>query len=639
MKTYAPLLMVPLCMTPLVHAQSIEVMQIEGRLDETLSLKQAENGVAMVTIGREQIDQAGTADLNGILQQFVPELTALSKNGRYDYASYSLQGSRSQDILWLIDGIRINNRLFGGGYLDSISTAMIDRIEVLQAGQGVMYGTDALAGVVNIITRSYKGTDEGQIGVGIDTLGSTQLHGYASSLVGEVELTVFGASDQSDGYSPWKDSDYHWTATDRERGYDVQNLGAKIAWDNSNTQISVMAQYNQADLDYMRSYYNVETQNRREQTLLTLSIDSQLTDTTQAIIKAYHHSWDTDYFRLYQYEDGSIDLRNNNDYWGFEDTGVKAWFEGNAGQHLWSLGAEYQQYKGSDVTMGFETDTERVTDVFGQFKPRFESIPHLNSAVGLRYSTISDGEDALIGELSAKYTINNAWKLRLSGGNSFRLPTAENLYATENTMGNRDLTPEKGQNINTGFQYTNDDISIDTNFYWRSITDLIGSSQTADGQWQYVNVDKEVNTLGLGSSIDWSINQQLSTQLSATYNEINDKNDEQTLLNIPEVTANWHLAFDHSKYDYGIWSHVSYIGNMEAYDIEYGNYALVDIGIYYNFGNQEQHRLQLKIENLFDTDTKTGVTLPYSDAPADYTDAIFTYGIERNAQLSYQYNF
>jgi outer membrane cobalamin receptor len=464
MKTFAPLLLLPLCATALVNAQPMEIIEIEGRIDETLSLKQAENGVAMVTIGREQIDQAGTADLNGILQQFVPELTAISKNGRYDYASYSLQGSRSQDILWLIDGIRINNLLFGGGYLDSISTAMIDRIEVLQAGQGVMYGTDALAGVVNIITRSYKGTDEGQIGVGIDTLGSTQLHGYASSQVGEIELTVFGASDQSDGYSPWKDSDYHWTATDRERGYDVQNLGAKVGWKTNDTAVSLMAQYNQADLDYMRSYFNVETQNRREQTLLTLSVDSQLTDTTQAIVKAYHHRWDTDYFRLYQYEDGSIDLRNNNDYWGFEDTGVKAWFEGSAGQHFWSLGAEYQQYKGSDVTMGFETDTERVTDVFGQFKPRFESTPQLKSAVGVRYSTISDGEDALVGELSAKYAINSDWKLLLSGGNSFRLPTAEHLYATEDTMGNRDLTPEKGQNINTGFQYSNDDIRIDTNF-------------------------------------------------------------------------------------------------------------------------------------------------------------------------------
>lgn len=623
----------------IAYADPIEVIVIEGRLDETLSLKQAQNGISMVSINRDQIDQAGTSDLNSILQQYVPELTVIAKNGRYDYATYSLQGSRPEDILWLVDGIRINNRLFGGGYLDTISTAMIEHIEVLKAGQGVMYGTDAVAGVINIITRSYQGRDEGELSVGIDSLGSTQFNGYASNLIGDVAVTVFGASDQSSGFSPWRDSDYHWTATDRERGYDVQNVGAKLAWQNDATSITMMAQYNQADLDYLRPYFNVETQNKRKQTLLTLSVDSALNNTTQALVKAYYHNWDTDYFRLYQMNDGSLDLKNNNSYWGFSDTGVKGWLEGHLNQHLWTLGVEYQQYKGRDEVINFSTDTEQVIDVFGQFKPRFNALPTLNSTVGFRYSTINNGESALIGEASARYELNNQWQLSINGGNSFRLPTAEQLYATEDSMGNRELKPEKGTNINAGVQFTHSNIQINTNLFWRQVNHLIGSAKDANDQWNYVNVDKQVNTQGIGTSADWNINQQLSSQFGISYTDINDQNNAQTLLNIPNITANWHLAFDHSQLNYGLWSNVIYIGSMEAYDINYGKYALIDIGGYYIFGHQQQHKLQLKIENIMNTAAETGVFKPGSDAPADYQNPVTNISIPRNAQLSYSYYF
>uniref|UniRef100_UPI0013D8E04E TonB-dependent receptor plug domain-containing protein n=2 Tax=Pseudomonadota TaxID=1224 RepID=UPI0013D8E04E len=69
-----------------------------------------------------------------------PGLSITPKNGPFDYVDISLQGSRTGDVLWLVDGVRINNRLYAGTPpLDTLPSAMVDRIEVLEGGQALFY--------------------------------------------------------------------------------------------------------------------------------------------------------------------------------------------------------------------------------------------------------------------------------------------------------------------------------------------------------------------------------------------------------------------------------------------------------------------------------------------------------------------
>ena len=78
------------------------------------------------------------------------------KSGPFDYVTASLQGSRTNEILWLVDGVRISNRLYNGTTpLDTIPAHMVERIEVLEGGQGLFYGTQAVAGVVNVVTKAF----------------------------------------------------------------------------------------------------------------------------------------------------------------------------------------------------------------------------------------------------------------------------------------------------------------------------------------------------------------------------------------------------------------------------------------------------------------------------------------------------
>lgn len=620
--------------------EQIETINIVGVREQALAFEQEQVGVELVTIGREAIERAGTSDLNGILQQSIPGLTVIPKNGRYDYATYSMQGSCSQDILWLIDGIRINNRLFNGGYLDTISTAMIERIEVLKAGQSVMFGTTALAGVVNIVTRSYKGADAGQVSAGIDTLGSTQLSGYHSALIGDTEVTVFGASDRSDGYQPWEDEDIHWTATDRERGYDVQNLGVKVAQEWHKTRAQLMAQYNVADLDYLRPYYNVETQNRRDQLLVTLQLEHQINDEHQLEFKGYYHNWDTDYFRVYQYEDGSTKVVNDNDPWWFEDYGAKVTVHSQLGMHHFNYGIEHQRYYGEDAVMKFESNTEQVNDVFAQYQPQLAALPDTKLSLGGRYTQVKDGESGSALEFSARHMVNDTWGINVAAGTSFGLPSAEQLYASadDGIYGNRDLTPETGININTGLDYSRSDVQWQVNLFWREISDIIGVG-TKDGKDQYVNLDKEVVTLGVDLHLFWMLTDSVSVDVATTYSDIENENGDEALLNVPDVSANIRVDYQPNNRPWELWLQSSYVGSMTAYDKGYGEYTLMDLGASYRFGPQENHRINLKLENAFDTDAVTGIFRPGSDAPADYRDTIDTLGSPRNLQISYIFDF
>jgi vitamin B12 transporter len=55
-----------------------------------------------------------------------------------------------RDVLWLVDGVRINNRIFNDTSPDALPANMIERIEVLKGGESLFYGTQGVAGAINI---------------------------------------------------------------------------------------------------------------------------------------------------------------------------------------------------------------------------------------------------------------------------------------------------------------------------------------------------------------------------------------------------------------------------------------------------------------------------------------------------------
>src|SRR5580698_4607097 len=113
------------------------------KLEEELPQILESQGIHVDTITAAQIAHGGYVDVATALQYLAPGLFISPKNGPFDYVKVSLQGSRTEDVLWLVDGVRMNNRLYGGTTpLDTLPASIVDRIEILQGGQALYYGTE-----------------------------------------------------------------------------------------------------------------------------------------------------------------------------------------------------------------------------------------------------------------------------------------------------------------------------------------------------------------------------------------------------------------------------------------------------------------------------------------------------------------
>lgn len=87
---------------------------VTGRsVEETLPQEVARYGSDLYQLTEQNIDDRGAVDVAAALRT-VPGLYVMPRNGPFSYVDVSLQGSRTQDVLWTVDGIRINNRLYGG---------------------------------------------------------------------------------------------------------------------------------------------------------------------------------------------------------------------------------------------------------------------------------------------------------------------------------------------------------------------------------------------------------------------------------------------------------------------------------------------------------------------------------------------
>ncbi|MBY6185856.1 TonB-dependent receptor [Marinobacter hydrocarbonoclasticus] len=601
-------------------------------LEESLALDQARLGNSLVIIERDQIERFGQGDINDILAQMVPGLFAAGKGGRFDGAYYSLQGSRKQDILWLIDGNRLNNRLYGGIYLDSLNPNIIERIEVLKGGQGIIYGSDAIAGVINIVTRNYRGESETSVGVGTDTLPSVNTDLFLSRAIGSVELSLFGAYAWSEGYQLWSDSDIHWTAADDvERGYRVGNLGGKVRWVlDDDRYLTLLAQWNDSDLERLRPYGTIDSNNQRQEKIATLDYQHRLDPSWMLQLKAYYHAWDSYYDRIDQNESGDIIVVDDNSYWGFEDYGLKAMLRWD--QHAdqsWLFGAELQRYRGEDEVMEFVSETETVTSLFAQFRPRLLAT---DFAFGLRYSNISGAGDSLNWSVGGEHQYSEFLRFNASLGSGFRLPTAEELYSVEEEggiIGDPNLKPEHSLNANLGALMTLGDWTLEPLLFWRRVDDLIGIEDK-----YFRNLEGQVETYGLELLLG-TAGEHWQFDMASSYASSQEQGSDQQLDEVPKWLASADLKILPTE-SLQLFMQAHYTGEFTQYQTLAGDYWLLHLGAQYRLA---RHQFNLRLENALDKEYDVSVFNPGSSAPEEHRAPITTRGMPRNLQFNYRYQF
>ena len=144
--------------------------------------------IATEVVAREEIERTGAADLSAVLV----ERTGVSLQGGHPVgAGVMLQGLGSERVLVLMDGQPFIGRLSGSLDLSRIPTAMIERVEVVKGPQSTLYGSEAMGGVVNVITQApERGVWSGSLDVTGGSQGRLDVAGHAVGGVGAAAYTL-----------------------------------------------------------------------------------------------------------------------------------------------------------------------------------------------------------------------------------------------------------------------------------------------------------------------------------------------------------------------------------------------------------------------------------------------------------------
>ena len=525
-------------------------------------------------VTREQIERTHARDLNEALRN-VPGLVLRKVHGKTGY-SVSLQGLGSNHVLVLIDGEPVSASTGSTVDLTQISTAEIERIEVVKGASSALYGSSAMGGVVNVITRRVEKplawsltVDGGSWGEDdrddAESIPYRHVGGNLSMRRGK--WSVLAASDVrgSDGHDLDK------------RTFDTQGYtGLKY---NVHSRISYYPDES-SELYFTPKYYSEDIQNRfttrnpgsppirknknEVATRATLGVGGKKTFDDESRLSGYAviEQFD-DYTEQDTVSTSIVDqLRDAK----FDTAKMELQWDKPIGErHIVTLGAVYfteelDQFQerngvGASELIG---DAERDNvEVFGQ--EDFFLNDQVELLFGARAQDDSDFGSYFAPKISVLYSPEwfktSETRVRASVGRGYRVPNLkERFFVFDHTAngyilrGNRDLKPEESVNVQLGMEIIAEQSRFDINVFYNDIDQLISTESTGvqNGilQLRYTNIER-ARTQGM--ELGWAQQLGKSWDYNAAYTYLDslDRTTGGDLKNRPEHQLKTELRYRH----------------------------------------------------------------------------------------------
>jgi vitamin B12 transporter len=411
----------------------------------------AEVGQSITVIDLQTIAQRQTLSLPDLLRT-TPGITVIRNGGVGSQTSIAIRGASSDQTVALIDGVKLNDPASTGGGYDfaDLLTDNVERIEILRGPQSVLWGSQAIGGVVNIISRTPTDTLSASLRGEYGYRDTGHVTGNASGKMGPVSASVGATWLRTDGISTF---DEHLGGTERD-GYHVfatnAKLGVAIA-DGVSLDLRGFYSKSRADLDGFPppafSFADTGEYNRTEQFVGYAGLNAALFDgrLKNRIAFAYTNV-DRDSFDPASVPASTFTGRGRNRR--FEYQGVA---EIADAIHA-TFGAEHEEsrYRTTSIfsfPAGLVSHAKvNIDSVYGQVT--VTPITGLSAGAGLRYDDHSQFGDATTLSANAVYSPNaGATTLRASYGEGFKAPSLYQLYGD---FGTPTLTPEKAKGWDAG---------------------------------------------------------------------------------------------------------------------------------------------------------------------------------------------
>ena len=211
--------------------EETEVIMVTATRTET-PVSQLPDAVSIIS--REQIDQQKATTIFEALRG-VPGLNIRKSGSIGRQSEMTIRGSSTSQVLVMIDGVQVNSATTGTFNFANLTTDNIERIEVVRGAQSTLYGSDAMGGLINIVTRKGKGKPKFSIRSEFGTLERTFNESINSSgSLGKFNYSVDVARVDSDGRG--SDDDYDKTNISSKFGYKISetiNFDAAMRYNDS----------------------------------------------------------------------------------------------------------------------------------------------------------------------------------------------------------------------------------------------------------------------------------------------------------------------------------------------------------------------------------------------------------------------
>ena len=382
----------------------------------------------VIVIDRETIERSAATDATELLR-FHAGLDVARNGGPGQPTSVFIRGAESNHTLVLIDGVRINPGTIGLPALQNVTPDMVERIEVVKGPRSALWGSDAIGGVINVVTR--RGSRDGWVaeaGYGdYDTRKASVNGGLA---LGERTALDFGVAWLDSAGFPTRTAD----ATDR--GY--ENL-------NANVQLRADVGAGEVSLQHWRA---AGTSEYSDFFLTPVDQDFE-TATTSAALRIPLGATGAARVSVARMED-RIDQNQSPNFLDTERDSVDAQFDWQASRaHAFSVGAMYYaEDAGSEsYGTGFE---ERTHAASTYVQDRITAGAH-QALLAVGYTDHQTAGSALTWNLEYGYAFNDG-RTRAFGlaGAGFRAPDATDRYGYG---GNPALEPERSRNYELGLRH------------------------------------------------------------------------------------------------------------------------------------------------------------------------------------------
>ena len=512
-------------------------------------------------------------------------------------------------VLVLIDGRRVNlgsSGTTGANFLPPVEA--IERVEVLKGGGSALYGTDAVGGVINIITK--KGSEVGNK-VTLRAVGGswgTEQYGLTASGSNENGLGLFvAASKERRGNFDYK-NDSGDVVEMKNSGYNTEGVNLKLDQSiGDDDRLTFSFEHIDAEGGSPYGLWGMNYTNKFERLSNNVSMRYDWNETAEnkgyvQVYKNYQHarflSNDPSFLADFTDETVGFDAQQNIK---FDD------------KNELTTGIEY--YKTS-VENEFAYKGEKSINnkaVFAEHRWKFDDSWQLNT--GLRYDKHNMYGSEFTPKIALNKKVDDNSNVYLSWGKVFNAPTVDDLYNNnpDMGMGNPNLKPEKGDVCTLGGNTKlGDNTNLSASVFYSDIDDAIEwmpsdiPHPTYPGSFLYMaqNVSKEKRR-GMEFSLNHNFNDHLSGYLSYAYMQIKQEKASGFVRNSNEKPNTYRAGL---KYKNAGWTYnadvtavsgqqVRTAGGFEGYTDS--NYFILDLGAQYKVNNNL--KVFANIYNLTDT--------------------------------------